>query len=87
MLAALKQEAPRLASLRVWEAYARLDALPENAQPLTELTALGALIRRACGLDAALTSFDAQGGLGKMFQFFGDQINPIIDELNGNLVA
>ena len=59
VLAVLKQEAPRLAPLRVWEAYARLDALPDNAKPLTELTALVALIRRACGLDAALTPFDA----------------------------
>lgn len=59
VLAAIKQSAPRLAPLRVWEAYARLDALPENAQPLTELTALVALIRRACGLDAPLTPFDA----------------------------
>jgi len=36
---------------------ARLDALPENAAPLTELTALMALIRRACGIDGKLTPF------------------------------
>ena len=59
VLAVLKQDAPRLAPLRVWEAYTQLDALPDNAKPLTELTALVALIRRACGLDAALTPFDA----------------------------
>jgi type I restriction enzyme R subunit len=57
VLAALKQNAPRLAPLRVWDAYARLDALPANARPLTELTALVALLRRACGLDQKLTSF------------------------------
>ncbi len=57
VLAALKQHAPRLAPLRVWDAYARLDAVPANARPLTELTALVALLRRACGLDQKLTSF------------------------------
>jgi type I restriction enzyme R subunit len=139
VLAALKQSAPRLAPLRVWEAYARLDALPENAKPLTELTALVALIRRACGIDEALTPFDAtvrrnyrdwilkknagqpfnesqtaflqlirdhimtslrferddldfapfdaQGGLGKMHQLFGDGMDELIEEINGELVA
>lgn len=57
VLAALQQHAPRLAPLRVWDAYARLDALPANARPLTELTALVALLRRACGLDKKLTPF------------------------------
>jgi type I restriction enzyme R subunit len=143
LLAALKQAAPRLAPLRVWEAYARLDELPETAQPLTELTALVALVRRACGIDARLTPFhdtvrrnfqswimgkhagvptekkftegqtaflqlirdhvmtsfrferddldyapfDAQGGLGKMHQLFGEQMDELIEELNGELVA
>jgi len=139
VLAALKQDAPRLAPLRVWEAYAQLDALPDNAKPLTELTALVALIRRACGLDSALTPFDttvrrnyrdwilkknagqpfnqnqtaflemirdhimtsirferddldfapfdAQGGLGKMHQLFGDSMDQLIDEINGEMVA
>jgi type I restriction enzyme R subunit len=57
VLTALKLHAPRLAPLRVWDAYARLDALPANARPLTELTALVALLRRACGLDRKLTPF------------------------------
>jgi type I restriction enzyme R subunit len=143
VLAALKQDAPRLAPLRVWEAYARLDELPDTARPLTELTALVALIRRACGIDEKLTPFsdtirrnfqtwimgkhagipterkfteaqtawlqlirdhiitslrferddldfapfDAQGGLGKMHQLFGDQMDGLIEELNGELVA
>ncbi len=143
LLAALKQAAPRLAPLRVWEAYARLDELPETAQPLTELTALVALVRRGCGIDARLTPFhdtvrrnfqswimgkhagvptekkftevqtaflqlirdyvmtsfrferddldyapfDAQGGLGKMHQLFGEQMDELIEELNGELVA
>jgi type I restriction enzyme R subunit len=139
VLAALKQHAPRLAPLRVWEAYARLDEVPENAKPLTELTALVALVRRACGIDDKLTPFDAtvrrnyrdwilrknagqpftetqtaflqlirdhimtslrferddldfapfdaQGGLGKMHQLFGDSMDTLIDELNRELVA
>lgn len=57
VLTTLKQHAPRLAPLRVWDAYARLDAVPSNATPLTELTALVALLRRACGLDQKLTPF------------------------------
>ena len=141
VLAAIQTHAPKLAPLRVWEAYARLDSLPENARPLTELTALVALIRRTTGLDGKLTPFDvtvrrnfqtwimqkhagtpgkfteaqtawlqlirdhistsfrfdredldyapfdAQGGLGIMFQLFGDSMNGIITELNGELVA
>jgi type I restriction enzyme, R subunit len=131
--------APRLAPLRVWDAYARLDALPANAKPLTELTALVALIRRACGIDGKLTPFadtvrrnyrdwilkknagqpftesqtawlqlirdhimtsfrlerddldyapfDAQGGLGKMHQLFGDQMDGMITEMNQALTA
>lgn len=57
VLDTLRQHAPRLAPLRVWDAYARLDAVPDNARPLTELTALVALLRRACGLDQKLTPF------------------------------
>lgn len=143
VLSAIQANAPRLAPLRVWEAYARLDELPDTAKPLTELTALVALIRRACGIDAKLTPFndtvrrnfqtwimgkhagvpteqkfteaqtawlhlirdhimtscrferddldfapfDAQGGLGKMHQLFGDQMDGLIEELNGELVA
>lgn len=36
-------------------------------------------------LDSA--PFKAQGGLGKMHQLFGDQMDTIIDELNRELVA
>ncbi|MGF1656696.1 MAG: DEAD/DEAH box helicase family protein, partial [Verrucomicrobiales bacterium] len=57
VLAVLKQNAPRLAPLRVWEAYARLDQLPANATPLNELTALIALLRRVTGIDERLTPF------------------------------
>ena len=52
----LKNDRPRLAPLRVWQAYALLDDY-KGAQPLGELTALVALIRRASGIDAALSPF------------------------------
>ena len=134
----LKADAPKLAPLHVWQAYAQLDEL-EGKQPANELTALVALIRRVTGIDKQLTPFadtvrrnyrdwilranagepfneeqtawlqlvrdhvctsfhfergdldyvpfDAKGGLGKMHQLFGDQMDSLIDELNEALVA
>ncbi|MEM9081872.1 MAG: type I restriction-modification enzyme R subunit C-terminal domain-containing protein, partial [Verrucomicrobiota bacterium] len=135
----LRANAPHLAPLHVWQSYARLDELDGKATPLSELTALVALIRRASGIDAKLTPFadtvrrnyrdwilrknagqpmdpaqiawlelirdhittsfhlersdldyapfDAQGGLGKMHQLFGVQMDALIEELNLELVA
>ncbi|TRX72559.1 DEAD/DEAH box helicase family protein [Carboxylicivirga sp. M1479] len=37
--------------------------------------------------DLDYTPFDAQGGKGKMYQLFGDQMNEIIEELNEELIA
>jgi type I restriction enzyme, R subunit len=37
--------------------------------------------------DLDFAPFDAQGGLGKMHQLFGDSMDALIDELNENLVA
>jgi type I restriction enzyme R subunit len=139
VLTTLKEQAPHLAPLRVWEAYARLDAVADNARPLTELTALVALIRRVCGIDETLTRFsdtvrrnfrdwilrknagqplseaqtaflqmirdhialslrlerddleyapfDAHGGLGKMYQLFGTEMDAVIEDLNKGLTA
>ena len=53
----LKTDRPKLAPVRVWQAYAQLDNY--KGQPINELTALVALIRRVCGLDATLTNYDA----------------------------
>jgi type I restriction enzyme R subunit len=53
----LKTDQPKLAPVRVWQAYAQLDNY--KGQPINELTALVALIRRVCGLDATLTNYDA----------------------------
>ena len=125
MLDALKTDRPKLAPLRVWRAYALLDEY-KGSDPANELTALVALIRRVCGIDAKIAPyadtvrrnfqswimkrhsgagekftdeqlewlhmirdhittsihierddldmapFDAKGGLGKMYQLFGD---------------
>ena len=54
VLAKLREDRPRLAPLTVWRAYAHLDDY-KGEQPVSELTALVALIRRVCGLDDTLT--------------------------------
>ena len=136
----LKDDRPALAPLRVWQAYALLDDY-RGQRPASELTALVALIRRACGIDATLAPydqtvrrnfqtwimtrhrgsgekfdedqmswlrmirdhiatsfhldrddlemapFDAQGGLGRMYQLFGDRMDRVIDELNEALAG
>jgi type I restriction enzyme, R subunit len=136
----LKRDRPRLAPLRVWRAYAVLDEY-KGENPVSELTALVSLIRRACGIDKTVSRysetvrrnfqnwimqyhsggepkfdkeqmdwlhmirdhiissfhierddletapFDAKGGLGMMFQLFGDKMDSLIDELNEALAA
>ena len=140
VMIALRADAPRLAPLRVYQAYQHLDETKAKT-PLNELTALVSLIRRACGVDAKLTAFDdvvrknfqfwimakhnepgpkftdaqvnwlnmirdhmttsfhldrddlelapfdSQGGLGTMYQLFGDRMDGLMDELNEALVA
>ena len=54
VLAKLQEDRPLLAPLVVWRAYAHLDDY-KGEQPVNELTALVALIRRVCGLDETLT--------------------------------
>ena len=136
----LKTDQPRLAPLRVWQAYALLDEY-KGDQPVSELTALVALIRRVCGIDEKLSPyshtvrrnfqnwvmkrhsgggekfneeqmewlrmirdhiigsfhldredldlapFDGKGGMGRMYQLFGDRMDDVIDELNEVLAA
>ncbi len=60
----LKTDKPKLAPLYVWQAYQRLEAQTARhsragGNPVSELTALVALIRRVCGMDETLTDFDA----------------------------
>ena len=54
LLAKLREDRPRLAPLTVWAAYAHLDDY-KGRNPVNELTALVALVRRVCGLDETLT--------------------------------
>lgn len=136
----LKADKPVLAPVRVWQAYAQLDNV-QGKQPLNELTALVALIRRCCGIDGQIAlfgdmvnrnfqrwvfqrhqgnatkfteeqmqwlqmirdhisasfhfarddldfaPFDSQGGLGRMYQLFGGEMDQLIDEMNDELVA
>ena len=57
LLEKLRQDKPILAPLRIWQAYARLDNVKPN-QPLNELTALVALIRRVSDIDPILTAYE-----------------------------
>ena len=136
----LKTDQPRLAPLRVWQAYALLDEY-KGDQPVSELTALVALVRRVCGIDEKLSPyshtvrrnfqnwvmkrhsgggekfneeqmewlrmirdhiigsfhldredlemapFDGKGGMGRMYQLFGDRMDDVIDELNEALAV
>jgi type I restriction enzyme R subunit len=52
----LKNDKPKLAPFRVWQAYAQLDEYKGNP-PINELTALVALVRRACGIDASVSPY------------------------------
>jgi len=136
----LKADRPKLAPLRVWQAYAQLEDY-KGEGPVNELTALVALVRRVSGVDAELlptaetvrrnfqnwimkrhsgagekfskeqmdwlhmirdhvatsfhldrddlesNPFDAKGGLGRMYELFGDQMERIIGELNEALAG
>lgn len=57
VLQRLRTDRPALAPLRVWQAFSQLDEY-RGGQPVNELAALVALIRRVCGIDATLTAFD-----------------------------
>ena len=53
----IKLEKPLLAPDYVWNAYAAVENV-KSQQPQDELTALISLIRRVCGIDSELRSFD-----------------------------
>ncbi len=52
----LKQSQPNIALARVFEAYANLEN-KKLKPPISELTALVALIRKICGIDSKLTLY------------------------------
>jgi type I restriction enzyme R subunit len=37
--------------------------------------------------DLDMAPFDAKGGLGKMYQLFGERIDTVLNEMNGALAA
>jgi len=136
----LRLDKPLLAPVSVWNAYATVEEVKSEC-PKDELTALVSLIRRVCGIDSELTSydktietnfknwifkqnagqhnrftqeqmdwlrlikdhivssyhieiddldytpFDSNGGRGRMYQLFGNEMDEIINELNEVLAA
>lgn len=139
LLDTIKQNKPNLAPLRVWQAYEQIERV-NGKSPLSELTALVALIRRVVGIDGILTPyettvnrnfqdwvfrkqagalkfteeqmewlrmikehivssfhveardleyapFDAKGGIGKMYQLFGGEMEGVIREMNEVVAA
>jgi type I restriction enzyme, R subunit len=136
----LRSDRPKLAPLRVFNAYNLLDD-QKGKQPVSELTALIALLRRISDVDSAIAPysetvrtnfkrwvfdhqaskahkfteeqmvwlrmirdhvisslhidredlemapFDAQGGMGKMHQLFGGEMDSVISQLNEALAA
>ena len=55
LAAAIKKAKPKLALTHIWQAYARLDNVSEQAE--SELTALVSLVRRVIGIDDKITPF------------------------------
>jgi type I restriction enzyme, R subunit len=56
LLAKLKADRPELAPSAVWRAYERIEKA--EGSPLSELSALVSLVRRAAGIDTALRAYD-----------------------------
>ena len=140
LLSKLTTDQPKLAPVRIWQAYALLDGV-SNRTPENELTALVALVRRVCGLDKTiapyadtvrknfqqwilkrhqgnapkfdeeqmnwlrmirdhisccfhmerddleLAPFDGHGGMGRMYDLFKDDMEPLLAEMNEELAA
>lgn len=76
LLDALKAHKPQLAPLRLWQAYEQLDHV-KLGNPLNELTAVVALVRRASGMDSKLTMYESS--INKSFQdwVFRKQAGPL----------
>lgn len=140
LLIKLKADHPKLAPVRIWQAYALLDKVTGKS-PENELTALVSLVRRVCGMETAiapygdtvrknfqqwilkrhqgnapkfdeeqmvwlrmvrdhiscsfhmdrddleLAPFDGHGGLGRMWELFGEDMDSLIGEMNEELAA
>ena len=53
----LHTERPALAPMALWRAYEAIEQV--SGSPLTDLTAIVALVRRVCGIDPVLTAYDS----------------------------
>ena len=56
LLERLRCDRPKLAPIRVWQAYQQLEE-SESKSPVNELVALVSLVRRVCGADEQITNY------------------------------
>lgn len=64
--------------------------LPRFARDMGRNDKAGRIVATNCEVDQddfELASFNREGGLGKVHQVFGGELNKIIEELNGALAA
>ena len=71
----LLRDKPALAPLSVWRAYETLGQV--SGSPRGELIAIVSLIRKACGLDAVLTSYDKTVDVNFQEWVFNKQSGPV----------
>jgi type I restriction enzyme R subunit len=76
VLDTLKQNKPRLAPVRVWQAYEQVEKV-RGKSPKNELTALVSLIRRITGIDDTLTSFEQTVNRNFQKWVFDKQAGPL----------
>jgi type I restriction enzyme R subunit len=76
VLNTLKQNKPRLAPARVWQAYEQVEKV-NGKSPKNELTALVSLIRRITGIDETLTSFEQTANRNFQKWVFDKQAGPL----------
>ncbi len=76
VLDTLKQNKPRLAPARVWQAYEQVEKV-NGTSPKNELTALVSLIRRITNIDDTLTSFEQTVNRNFQKWVFDKQAGPV----------
>jgi type I restriction enzyme R subunit len=76
VLNTLKQSKPRLAPVKVWQAYEQVEKV-KGKSPKNELTALVSLIRHITGIDDTLTSFEQTANRNFQKWVFDKQAGPL----------